>query len=264
MARRLASMATGTTTTIMGTTTTTTTATAIAMNTAMQPEPAPLPGGGSDLLHLLSWLSPAFPTGAFAYSHGLEWAVEQGTIRDVPSLVQWIHDLLCFGTGRSDAIIIRHAHRSGAGTPLRALADQAASLATSRERFEESAMQGAAFARAVSVWLALPAPIDPNGDEDWPLPVVIGAAFAAAGLDEDRTVLGALHGLVANWVSAAVRLVPLGQTDGLRSLRALEAAIVAVCDSSRSETLDDLGGFCFGAELAAMLHETQSTRLFRS
>lgn len=230
----------------------------------MPAEPASPAGAGADLLRLLSWLSPAFPTGAFAYSHGLEWAVGQGAVHDVPSLVRWIQDLLCFGTGRSDAIIVRHAHRLGAGPPLRALADRAASLAASRERFEESAVQGGAFARAAAVWLALPPPIDPDDEEVWPLPVVMGAVFAAAGLDVERTVLGALHGQVANWVSAAVRLVPLGQTDGLRSLRALEATIIAVCDDTRGETLDDLGGFCFGAEMAAMLHETQATRLFRS
>ena len=234
------------------------------MSMRIEPTTPSSKSGGEELLRLLSWLSPAFPTGAFAYSHGLEWAVEQGAVCDLDSMVHWVRDLLCFGTGRSDAILIRHAHRAGAGPALRDVADRACALAASRERAEESAAQGAAFARAISVWLTVPVPITLDGDADWPLPVVIGATFAAAGLAEERTVLGALHGMAANLVSAAVRLVPLGQTDGLRALRALEPTILRVCADSRNETLDDVGGFCFGADLAALLHETQSTRLFRS
>jgi len=217
---------------------------------------------GEQMLRLLTWLSPSFPTGAFAYSHGLEWAVEQGTVRDVRTLADWVEDLLLHGTGRSDAILVRHAHQADNAAALRELADLASALAPSRERAEEAAQQGAAFARAAAVWCRLPWDVD--DEAEWPLPVVLGACFRAAGLDEERAALGALHGFVAAQVSAGVRLVPLGQTDGLRALKALEPATQRAAARSRGRTLDEIGGFCLAAELAAMLHETQTTRLFRS
>ncbi len=216
------------------------------------------------LLRLLAWLSPSFPTGSYAYSHGLEWAVEQGEVRDLVSLLDWIEVVLRHGSGWIDAILLRHAWRAEAAAALRELADLAAALAASRERFEETVDQGASFARAVSVWAVLPPAIATPDDAAWPLPVVIGAAFRAAGIAEDQAAFGALHGFVANLVSAAVRLVPLGQTDGLRALAAMEPLIEQVGGLTRSATLDEVGGFAFGAELASFRHETQPTRLFRT
>ena len=216
------------------------------------------------LLRLLAWLSPSFPTGGYAYSHGLEWTVEQGDVRDLAGLLDWIEVVLRHGSGWTDTILLRHAWRAEGAESLREIADLAAALAVSRERFEETVDQGASFARAVSVWGVLPPVIATQDEAPWPLPVVIGSSFRVAGLAEDQAAFGALHGFVANLVSAAVRLVPLGQTDGLRALRALEAVIEQVGDLTRSATLDEVGGFAFGAELASFRHETQSTRLFRT
>ena len=216
------------------------------------------------LLRLLAWLSPSFPTGGYAYSHGLEWAVDQGEVRDLAGLLDWIEVVLRHGSGWTDGILLRHAWRAEEAGSLRELADLAAALAVSRERFEETVDQGASFVRAVSVWAVQPPSIAPHDDASWPLPVVIGAAFRCAGLSEDQAAFGALHGFVANLVSAAVRLVPLGQTDGLRALAALEAVIEQVGGLTRSATPDDVGRFAFGAELASFRHETQPTRLFRT
>ncbi|HET6308009.1 MAG TPA: urease accessory protein UreF [Rhodopila sp.] len=211
------------------------------------------------LLNLLAWLSPAFPTGAFAYSHGLEWAVEAGDIKDGDSLRLWLTDVLALGSGRSDTILLRHAHRSAADlVALREIAALATACAPSRERRDEALNQGRAFQLAVAPWATLELP------ENAPYPVVVGAASGKQGIPEDDTAVGYLQGFAGNLISAAVRLVPLGQTTGLRVLAALEPVILETADATVHATLDDVGGCAFRSDLAAMRHETQYTRLFRS
>ena len=213
------------------------------------------------LLRLLTWLSPAFPTGAFAYSQGLEWAVEAGDVTDRDSLREWLRDVLRFGAGRSDTILVRHAHRA-ANDPaaLAALAELAAATAPTRERQVEALGQGTAFVAAAVPWrVDLLA-----GLERVPYPVAVGALAGASGISEDDTALGFLQASAGNLVSAAVRLVPLGQSAGLAVLAALEPDLLSVAGATRAASLDDLGTACFRADLAAMRHETQYTRLFRS
>ena len=216
------------------------------------------------LLRLFAWMSPAFPTGGFAYSHGLEWAVEKGFVRDLDSLVDWMRDVIAFGSGWTDCVLLRQAWRCEDAVALDAVAELAAALAPSRERFEETIAQGGAFARAIAVWGVLPAAIGIDDARAMALPVVIGASLRVGGIDEDRACLAALQGFVANLVSAAVRLIPLGQTDGLRAIAALEEPILSTTARSSGATLDDVGGFSFNADLASLHHETQETRLFRT
>ena len=201
------------------------------------------------ILHVLTWLSPAFPTGAFAYSHGLEWAVEAGLVRDEQGLEAWLSDLIRHGSFRNDVILLRCAHR---GEDVAALA---AALAGSFERRQETLLQGEAFAAASAPW---------GGTEPAALPVAVGRLGARNGTDEDLLALAFLHAFAANLVSAALRLIPLGQQAGLRVLAALEPAILELEKATRQASSDDLGGFCFQAEIAAIRHETQYTRLFRS
>ena len=231
------------------------------------PHPDPLSEGAGEaggLLKLLTWLSPAFPTGGFAYSHGLEWAVEAGDIRTEADLSAWLHDVLHHGAGRTDAILVRHAHRADDLATLSAVAELAAAAQPCRERQAETLGQGGAFALAAAVWGApLLASLAAVGS---PIayPVAVGALARAHGVAEDPATLALLHAFAANLVSAAVRLVPFGQTAGLRVLSGLEPAITAVAAETRAATLDDLGGACFRSDIAAMRHETQYTRLFRS
>jgi urease accessory protein len=208
------------------------------------------------LLHLLTWLSPAFPTGAFAYSHGLEWAVEAGDITDGDTLRDWLSDVLAHGAARSDAILLRHAHKPDAD--LDTLAALAAATAPTRERYTETHNQGAAFMRAARPW-GCPSLPDPVA-----YPVAVGALAGLHLIDADATTIAYLHAVTASLISAAVRLVPLGQSTGLAVLAALEPIILRVASETRSATLDDLGGAVFRSDLAAMRHETQYTRLFRS
>lgn len=216
----------------------------------------------TEALRLLAWLSPAFPTGGFAWSHGVEWAVEAGDVTDRASLARWLADVLRHGAGRGDVILLRHAHRAADDPPaIRELADLALAMAPAMERRAETAGQGNAFIRAASAW----------GNDvlaaiegDVPYPVAVGALAGAHGIGEDLAAAGYLQTLAANLVSAAVRLVPLGQSDGLAVLASLEGTIAAVAAGTRGATLDDIGGAAFRSDIAAMRHETQYTRLFRS
>ena len=213
------------------------------------------------LLRLLTWLSPAFPTGGFAYSQGLEWAVEAGDVTDRDSLREWLRDVLRLGAGWSDVILLRHAHRAAHDpAALAEMAALAAATAPSRERQVESLGQGAAFIAAAKPWrddlLA--------GIAAAPYAVAVGALAGSSGISEDDAALGFLQALLGNLVSAAVRLVPLGQSAGLAVVAALESDLLDVAAKTRAATVDDLGTACFRADLAAMRHETQYTRLFRS
>lgn len=215
-------------------------------------------------LKLLTWLSPAFPTGGFAYSHGIEWAVETGDAKSTAGIVAWICDILEEGSGRTDAILLRHAHRAvrnGDDAALGEIVELAAALPGCRERHLETTAQGNAFLLAAGAW---PHPVLAQLTSDVAYPVAVGAVAASHGIAEDRATLGFLHTFAANLVSSAVRIIPLGQQAGLRILAALEPVLVAVCDSSRDLTLDDIGSSAIRADLAAMHHETQYTRLFRT
>ena len=203
------------------------------------------------VLHLLTWLSPAFPTGGYAYSHSLEWAVEAGDVRDEATALAWIGSLLTHGSGRTDAILLRHAHR---GQNVSALA---ASVQPSAERLAETVQQGGAFAIAGQVW-------DGAAAEPVAYPIALAQLARQHNVPEGDVALGLLHAIAASWVSAAVRLVPLGQNAGLRIMRALEPTILAIMEETRGAGLDEIGGACFRSDIASMRHETQHTRLFRS
>ena len=221
-------------------------------------------GSQAALVKLLTWLSPAFPTGAYAYSHALEWAVEAGDVRTEHDLFAWLDDVLRHGSGRADAILLRHAYAASSPATLARITELAAAAQPSRERRAETLGQGDAFAIAAEVWGApLLAGLRASG-QPIAYPIAVGALAAAQGVAVDATALAFLHGFAANLVSAAVRLVPLGQTAGLRVLSALEPAVQDVAEATRGATHDDLGGACFRSDIAAMRHETQYTRLFRT
>lgn len=214
------------------------------------------------ILRLLAWLSPAFPTGAFAYSHGLEWAIETGDIRDETTLRDWLVDVVANGAGRSDAVLLRHARRGANAAMLAPLCELGSAIAVCRERLMETLAQGDAFARAAAAWGS--GRLAALAGRDLPYPVAVGALAADHELDEDATTAAYLQAMAANLISAAVRLVPLGQTTGLRVLATLEPTLLTVATETRTATLDDLGGSCFRSDIAAMRHETQHTRLFRT
>lgn len=213
----------------------------------------------ASLLRLLAWLSPAFPTGAFTCSHGLEWAVEAGDIIDADTLQEWLTDVVRHGAVRGDCVLLRHAHRAARDAAvLSALAELAAAVTPARERLAETLGQGTAFLRAARAW-GVPALPD-----ETPYPVAVGALAGWHEVPEDGTVAAYLQAFVSNLISAAVRLVPLGQSEGVQVLSSLEPVILGVAEDTSAGSLDDIGSCTFRSDLAAMRHETQPTRLFRS
>jgi urease accessory protein len=221
------------------------------------------------LSRLLVWFSPAFPIGAFSFSHGLEWAVEAGDIADRQSLEDWLAALVTHGSGWSDAVQFSVAHRAveqGNSKKLREAAELAIALQPSKERRLEATMQGDAFVKAVETgWenkglAMLRSAINPPHA----LCVSAGAAAAGAGIGRSEALGAFLTGFCQNLVSAAVRLAPIGQSDGLRVMAALEPVITATTGSATKATLKDVGGLAFRSDIASMKHETQITRLFRS
>lgn len=225
--------------------------------------------GPAAFYRLLAWMSPAYPVGAFSYSHGLEWAVETGDITSLASLVDWLTVVLRQGSGIADATFCAHAHRAtaaGDGKAFAEVAELALAFQPSKERRLETTAQGNAFMMATeAAWQAGGLSLVRTS---WPgavaYPVAVGAATAAHGIDEATALHAFLHAVAANLISAAVRLVPLGQTDGQRALAALELVVVETVAAARQTTLDDIGGHALRSDLASMRHETQYTRLFRS
>jgi urease accessory protein len=226
---------------------------------------------GADVreLPLLLWLSPAFPVGAFAYSHGLEWAVEAGDIFDAASLGAWLDDLCAFGAPRVDAMLFAAAHRAIAARDWRGLAETnelAIALAGSQERRLETSAQGLAFVVAVrAAWDCealghLPA----AGGDPVAYPIAVGVASAGHGFALDSALPAFVVAVFANLVSAAVRLSAIGQTDGQRVLAALLPRLTAMAAECADGDLEAIGGCAFRSELAALKHETQYSRLFRS
>lgn len=219
------------------------------------------------LYRLMAWLSPAYPVGAFSYSSGIEWAVESGDIKDAGTLKDWLDTMLSDGGGFCDAVLFAHAHRAVEDEgELRDIAELAAALAPSKERHLETTAQGNAFVEATRA--AWPCAALDRLKQSWDGPIAYPVAVAVAAAGHDIPLGAALaaflQALVANWVSAGVRLVPLGQTDGQRVVAALEPAVAATAQRALVTALDDMGASAFRADLASLRHETQYTRLFRS
>jgi urease accessory protein len=226
-------------------------------------------GEAAALYRLMTWLSPAFPVGAFSYSSGIEWAVEAGDIIDAASLRDWLALMLADGTGFCDGVLLAHAHRA-ASLPghagLREIAELAAAFVPSRERQLETSTQGRAFieiARAAWNGVGLDEMVAAC-DGAMVYPVAVGLVSAAHAIPLAPTMHAFFHALTSNWISAGARLVPLGQTDSQRVLASLEAVVIATGKRALHASIDDLGSATFRADLAGIRHETQYTRLFRS
>ena len=210
-----------------------------------------------DVLTLVQWLSPAFPIGSFAYSHGLETAIQNGTIANADDLESWVSDVLIYGSGRNDCILLRVAYGCQSGAALEELNQTALAVSASSERVLETQLQGSAFSQTTAaIW----------GSDQAALcyPIAVGHAAAYRQLDVDLAAAMYLHAFASNLVSAAVRAVPIGQTDGQRVL----ASLISTCDQIAKDTigatLNDLSSTAFLSDIAAMRHETLQPRIFRS
>jgi urease accessory protein len=220
---------------------------------------------------LLTWLSPAFPVGAFSYSHGLEYAVEAGLVSDRTTLVEWIEGILRYGAGRLDGMLLLAAHRVATDSDsdkLKEVAELAAAMRGSAELALESTAQGAAFLKAIGTgWPHLAAsPLLRALAHTTGLsyPVAVGATAAVAGIAETRVLQAYLTAFCGNLVSAALRLAPIGQSDGVAALALLEPTVSHQAERLRAAPFETIGAASLMVDWCSMKHETQETRLFRS
>jgi urease accessory protein len=214
------------------------------------------------LLRLMAWMSPAFPVGAFAYSHGLERAVHDGLITNRDELTFWLTDLVTIGSAWNDCVLFAEAWRSGnAGGALDELAEFGEAMAGSAERHLETMRQGSAFLLAARAW---PHPVFDRLPTDCPFPVAAGAVPGAHGIGLEAALSAYLHAFTANLVQASLRLMPLSQQDGVEIIATLEETICVTAGKAAATSLDDLGSATVLAEIASLNHETQYSRLFRS
>jgi urease accessory protein len=207
----------------------------------------------TELLTLVQWLSPAFPTGGFAYSHGLETVIADGE-RSAVGIQAWIEGVLRHGSGQADAVLLALVLRGGDPAGLDALAR---AMAGTKERLAETVEQGTAFARTVSALTGrdLPARC---------LPVAVGEAAIALGLPVAEVIGVYLHAFAANLVAVATRFAPLGQTDGQRLLSALHPVVGDVAGWAAGAEVEDIGTSALAAEMAAMRHEAMDVRIFKT
>jgi urease accessory protein len=226
---------------------------------------------------LLAWCSPAYPTGAFSYSHGMEWAVERGTVTTLAGLLDFIAAVLERGGGWVDAVLFAHAWRAAHEPPLiwdrsaraqlRELAELAAAFRATSETALESRQQGAAFlAVTLKAW---PHPrlaqfADDLRGRSIAQSVAVAVACAAHDIELPTAIQAFVQVIAANLVSAGARLIPLGQTDAQIAVARLAALVIATAQRALAADLDDLGTSAPALELCSMRHETQYTRLFRS
>jgi len=245
------------TTTVM--VTVTATATAMTTITAMTTDAAAL-------YRLMSWMSPAYPVGAYTYSHGLEWVVDTGEVRSAGALEAWLDGVLRFGGGFSDAVLFAHAWRAPDAVAVRELAELAVALNPSAERRLEITAQGRAFLSATRHAWPTPAldAFDGLEPEALPYPVVVAVAARGHGIPLAPALGAYLHAFLANLVSAGVRLIPLGQSAGLAIVAGFEAALAELAAAAERAPLAGVGGCALAADLASIHHETQYSRLFRS
>ncbi len=215
-------------------------------------------------LALFVWLSPAFPVGAYAYSHGIEWAVEAGDVSDAASLAGWLEDLADHGAPRLDVAVFAAAHRAAADpAALREVNDLAVALAGSLERRLETTAQGTAFlAAARAAWPC--AALQNFGAGPVAYPVAVGATTAGHGIALEAAAPAFALSLFGNLVSAATRLGAVGQTQGQKIVAALTPRLAAMAAQALLEEPETLGACAFRSDIAAMKHETQYSRLFRS
>jgi urease accessory protein len=222
------------------------------------------------LYRLMAWLSPAYPIGAYAYSHGLEYAVESGAVADEKSLIAWVEGIVAFGSPRLDGTLFVHAWQAvndRDDDTFRWTAERAAAMRGTAELALESRQQGEAFLKTVQAsahapeldrFVTLLHGVAPS----YPISVAIAAALH--NVPVRPALVAYTHAFAANLVSAGVRLVPLGQMAGQRAIEALRPAVLATVDSCLRTKPTEIGQAASVVDWTSMKHETQYTRLFRS
>ncbi|MEX3017567.1 urease accessory protein UreF [Gymnodinialimonas hymeniacidonis] len=209
------------------------------------------------ILTLTQWLSPAYPVGAFAYSHGLESVVEDGHVRDVCALRKWLEDVLRYGAGANDARFIAAAWHAETAEDVIDIDATARAFCPSRERLLETEQIGVAFGKVTdAVWAQATGKLT--------YPVALGRAAKLQGLPLNLTLRVALQAMMSNLIACAQRLAPIGQTEAQGLLRDLAATCCDVAEDAADGDLSRLSSTAFIGDIASMRHETQYSRIFRT
>jgi urease accessory protein len=222
------------------------------------------------LLRLHAWLSPSYPVGAYSFSHGLEAAGEAGLLETPQALQAWLARLLLDGAGVSDGAFLAHAHGAAAAAgddgALREVHELALAFQPSAELALETQAQGRAFLRQTRAAWPCGALDRLAAKTGGPVayPVAVGTAAASHGVPLDATLTAYLGAFAGNLVSAALRVLPIGQNAGQTVLAELTPSIEAAAAVARATPLDDIATAVPHAEILSIAHETQYTRLFRS
>jgi len=215
------------------------------------------------VFRLWQLISPALPVGAYAYSQGMEFAVHHGDIDSPQSAQTWISGLLQHSYCYLDLALFRRLYQSVAtADPISFMHWNATLLSyrESRELLAEDLQMGAALMRLL-VDLELNIPF--HSEE-----ISFAAAFAqashACSIDEKTAAQGLAFAWCENQVACAIKLIPLGQTDGQRLLYQLSEQIASTVEKAWQLTDQELGYTSQGLATYSALHEQQYTRLFRS
>jgi urease accessory protein len=235
------------------------------MATTTMPIDAPQTGA-LGRVRLMQLISPALPIGAFTYSQGLEWAVEAGWVGDSNDLADWLKGLMHDSLVQLELPILRRLYRACGEGDLEAIDRWGRCLHASRETRELRAEEHQR-ARALVTLLA---DLGIGRAADWrdalshcqAAPFALAAVHWQIGVED--CALGYAWGWLENQVAAAIKLVPLGQTDGQRVQLALAARLPAVVGRSAAVADDDVGAGAPALAIASACHETQYSRLFRS
>ena len=209
------------------------------------------------LVRLLQLASPTLPVGAYSYSQGLEAAIDAGVIGDAASAERWIGDVLEFSMSTMEAPILCRLITD----PAQAVRLNASFLA-SRETAElraETVQMGYSLNRLLpSLGVASVAIDEPS------YPAALAAVVNAWHIDPYDAVQTYLWSWLENQVMAAVKAVPLGQTDGQRMLLSLANRLPDVAKAAIGMREEDMGNYAPGLAMLSSKHETQYSRLFRS
>jgi urease accessory protein len=228
---------------------TVTTATITTMTTTTSPNLA--------LVRLLQLASPTLPVGAYSYSQGLESAIDAGIVHDAPSAGRWIGDVLEFSVARMEAPVLFKMLENKEG-----LTHWNAIFLASRETAElraETVQMGYSLNR-----LLADLGIAPSGVDEPSFPAAFAAAATAWQIEPRDALQAYLWSWLENQVMAAVKAVPLGQTDGQKLLLSLGERIAPLAARAAAMSDDELGSFAPGLAMLSSRHETQYSRIFRS